>query len=79
MTIPEEVEDKENYIWTNNDVYIWNDMNEPACFDPYEKSMPKSNNHVMDGKLIEHRDVHNVYGYYNTYATYLGLLERGKA
>ena len=41
-------------------------MNEPACFDPFEKSMPKSNNHIMDDKLIEHRDVHNVYGYYNT-------------
>lgn len=43
-------------------------MNEPACFDPYERSMPKSNIHVIgDAKeIVEHRDVHNLYGYYNT-------------
>ena len=52
-------------------------MNEPACFDPYEKSMAKANLHNFNLKdLIEHRDVHNLYGYYNTMATYEGMLAR---
>ncbi len=55
-------------------------MNEPACFDPFEKSMAKSNLHKIgqDDQItsVEHRDVHNVYGYFNTQATYEGLLER---
>jgi alpha-glucosidase (family GH31 glycosyl hydrolase) len=53
-------------------------MNEPACFDPYEKSMAKANLHNFgdSSKLVEHRDVHNLYGYYNTQATYEGLLKR---
>jgi alpha 1,3-glucosidase len=62
-------------------VHIWNDMNEPACFDPFDKSMPKYNLHRFDAKnglIVEHRDVHNVYGYYNTQATYEGLLARSK-
>ena len=49
--IPEEVEDKESYIWTDPNVHIWNDMNEPACFDPYEKSMAKSNLHLIGQQL----------------------------
>lgn len=52
-------------------------MNEPACFDPYEKSMAKANLHSFGDHsqaLVEHRDVHNLYGYYNTMATYEGLL-----
>lgn len=54
-------------------------MNEPACFDPWEKSMPKSNLHRNHaGDLIEHREVHNIYGYLNTMATYEGLLARSE-
>lgn len=76
--IPEASTDKENYIWTNPNVHIWNDMNEPACFDPYEKSMMKSNVHQIGKEMtaVEHRDVHNAYGYFNTIATYEGLIER---
>jgi alpha 1,3-glucosidase len=40
--IPENCEDKENYIWTNENVHIWNDMNEPACFNIHDKSMIKT-------------------------------------
>ena len=50
--IPDEVEDKENYIWTDPNVHIWNDMNEPACFDPYEKSMAKSNIHFVGSEKL---------------------------
>jgi hypothetical protein len=31
--VPENNEDPENYIWTDRNVFIWNDMNEPACFN----------------------------------------------
>lgn len=66
-TIPKNCEDKKNYIWTDSNVHIWNDMNEPACFDPYDRSMAKSNYHRIGEnlELVEHRDVHNVYGYFN--------------
>lgn len=47
-SVPDETPDKENYIFTDNNVHIWNDMNEPSCFDPYDKSMPKSNIHMFD-------------------------------
>ena len=43
--VPENCEDAKNYIWTSPNVHIWNDMNEPACFDPYEKTMSKANIH----------------------------------
>ena len=57
----------DNYIFSNPNVHIWNDMNEPACFDPFEKSMAKANLHTFSRDLtVEHRDVHNLYGYYNT-------------
>ncbi|TNV84184.1 hypothetical protein FGO68_gene8692 [Halteria grandinella] len=66
-----------NYIFSDPNVHIWNDMNEPACFDPFEKSMAKSNLHNFgESQQIEHRDVHNLYGLYNTMATYDGLLKR---
>ena len=67
-----------NYIFNDSNVHIWNDMNEPACFDPYEKSMAKSNLHSFgeNHDLVEHRDVHNLYGYYNTMATYEGMMKR---
>jgi alpha 1,3-glucosidase len=60
-SVPEGVEDKDNYIWTSNSVHIWNDMNEPACFEKHDKSI-----HKLGGKDVEHRDVHNTYGYFNT-------------
>nr|CAI5828564.1 unnamed protein product [Callosobruchus analis] len=54
---------------------IWNDMNEPSVFDDtHEKTMPfemlhKSN---KDSKTfdVEHRDIHNIYGFLH------GLLKR---
>ena len=42
--------------------------------------MPKGNKHLISElKMeIEHREVHNVYGYFNSLATFEGLMERGK-
>ena len=67
----------ETFIWTDNWVHIWNDMNEPACFEPTDKTMPKSNTHKFkDGRIIEHRDVHSLYGHYNSKATHNALMKR---
>lgn len=53
---------------------IWNDMNEPACFNNNEGTMPKSNLHVLpNGDTVEHRLVHSIYGHSNTFATSKGL------
>ncbi|RZC41617.1 Glyco hydro 31 and/or Gal mutarotas 2 domain containing protein, partial [Asbolus verrucosus] len=54
-------------------LHIWNDMNEPALFETKENSMPKNVVHYGNWK---HRDVHNLYGFYQTMATYEGLLKR---
>ena len=42
-------------------MYTWNDMNEPSVFNGPEITMHKDAQHA-DG--WEHRDVHNLYGFY---------------
>jgi len=51
-------------------------MNEPACFNPNEGTFPKNNLHNLGHEMIEHRLVHNVYGFFNAKATCEGMLER---
>jgi len=51
----------EDYKGTSEDVYTWNDMNEPSVFNGPEITMHKDAVHA-DG--WEHRDVHNLYGFY---------------
>lgn len=48
--IPEGHPDPENYIWVNKNVMVWNDMNEPACFNQTEATISKSaiHNFVAD-------------------------------
>lgn len=58
---------------TTNDVYIWNDMNEPSVFNGPEVTMPKD---VIHHGGWEHRDVHNINGLMNTMATYEALFRR---
>ncbi|CAG2104181.1 unnamed protein product [Medioppia subpectinata] len=53
-------------------VDIWNDMNEPSVFSGPEISAPRDNKHFGG---VEHRDVHNMYGFLMTKATYTGLKE----
>jgi alpha-glucosidase (family GH31 glycosyl hydrolase) len=58
-------------------VLIWNDMNEPACFNNNEGTMPKTNFHTLpDGSLVEHRLCHSIYGFSCTKATSEGLFAR---
>lgn len=54
----------------NTLVDIWNDMNEPSVFSGPEVTAPRDLRHV-DG--WEHRDVHNMYGFLMTKATFEGM------
>ncbi|KIW57882.1 hypothetical protein PV05_02438 [Exophiala xenobiotica] len=60
---------------TMNNVWLWNDMNEPSVFNGPEITMPRDNIHHGDW---EHRDVHNINGMTFHNATYHALLERKK-
>uniref|UniRef100_A0A8C5MH12 Glucosidase alpha, neutral C n=1 Tax=Leptobrachium leishanense TaxID=445787 RepID=A0A8C5MH12_9ANUR len=54
-------------------LFIWNDMNEPAVFESPEGTMPK---HAVHHQSWEHRDLHNLYGFYQQMATSEGLIRR---
>jgi alpha 1,3-glucosidase len=56
-------------------LFIWNDMNEPSVFNGPETTMPKDNLHHGNW---EHRDVHNLNGLTFHNATYQALLSRKK-
>jgi alpha 1,3-glucosidase len=56
-------------------LFIWNDMNEPSVFNGPETTMPKDNLHYGNW---EHRDVHNLNGMTFHNATYQALLTRKK-
>lgn len=56
-------------------LHVWNDLNEPTVFgrDDIERTMPKDSLHY-GGWL--HSDVHNQFGFYETVASYQGLVDR---
>ncbi|XP_038900635.1 probable glucan 1,3-alpha-glucosidase [Benincasa hispida] len=64
----------ENYVGSTPSLYIWNDMNEPSVFNGPEVTMPRNALHQGG---VEHRELHNVYGYYFQMATAEGLVKRG--
>lgn len=63
----------DKYLGSTNDLYTWNDMNEPSVFNGVEVSMAKECKN-LDG--AEHREWHNLYGMYMQQATMEGLLLR---
>uniref|UniRef100_A0A2P2MUY6 Probable glucan 1,3-alpha-glucosidase n=1 Tax=Rhizophora mucronata TaxID=61149 RepID=A0A2P2MUY6_RHIMU len=63
-----------NYVGSTPSLYIWNDMNEPSVFNGPEVTMPRD---ALHHGGIEHRELHNSYGYYFHMATSMGLLKRG--
>ncbi|CAE7559709.1 unnamed protein product, partial [Symbiodinium pilosum] len=66
------------YPHNRPDLYTWNDMNEPSVFNGPEVTMPRDNLHKCSENdyKVEHRDVHNVYGFYHHMATVEGQLVR---
>ncbi|KAM5225478.1 neutral alpha-glucosidase AB isoform 2-T2 [Hipposideros larvatus] len=63
----------ENYEGSASNLYVWNDMNEPSVFNGPEVTMLKDAQHYGGW---EHRDVHNIYGFYVHMATADGLVLR---
>jgi len=53
---------------------IWCDMNEPAAFYRADKSLPLDVAHRLDGRTTDHREFHNLLGYFNAQAAYHALL-----
>nr|PIL97908.1 glycosyl hydrolase, family 31 protein [Toxoplasma gondii COUG] len=66
----------DRYKFSTPDLWVWNDMNEPSVFSGPELSMPKDLLHM--GGLLEHREIHNLYGHYHHRSTYEGLMRRGE-
>ncbi|XP_015240150.1 PREDICTED: neutral alpha-glucosidase AB isoform X3 [Cyprinodon variegatus] len=62
----------DQYEGSMENLYTWNDMNEPSVFNGPEVTMHKD---ALHGSW-EHRDVHNLYGFYVQMATAQGLIER---
>ncbi|KAL0350372.1 UNVERIFIED_CONTAM: putative glucan 1,3-alpha-glucosidase [Sesamum radiatum] len=65
----------DKYVGSTPSLYIWNDMNEPSVFNGPEVSMPRDALHYGN---VEHRELHNAYGYYFHMATADGLVKRGE-
>ena len=63
----------DKYIGSTEDLYIWNDMNEPSVFNGPEVSMSKDCQSINH---IEHREWHNLYGMYYHQATASGITMR---
>ena len=69
----------DKYRGSTENLFIWNDMNEPAVFGGPEWGLART---VLHGDekygVYENREVHNLFGHYNHRATYEGLLGRTK-
>ncbi|XP_052001773.1 neutral alpha-glucosidase C isoform X2 [Xyrauchen texanus] len=61
------------YEGSTESLFVWNDMNEPSVFNGPEQTMPKDAVHHGGW---EHRELHNLYGFYQHMATFDGLLTR---
>ncbi|KFU83540.1 Neutral alpha-glucosidase C, partial [Chaetura pelagica] len=61
------------YKESTNILFVWNDMNEPSVFKGAELTMQKDAVHYNNW---EHREVHNLYGFYQQMATAEGLIRR---
>uniref|UniRef100_A0A9J8DL01 Glucosidase II alpha subunit b n=2 Tax=Cyprinus carpio TaxID=7962 RepID=A0A9J8DL01_CYPCA len=62
----------DQYEGSMENLFTWNDMNEPSVFNGPEVTMHKD---ALHGKW-EHRDIHNIYGLYVQMATAEGQIQR---
>ncbi|KAM9777556.1 LOW QUALITY PROTEIN: neutral alpha-glucosidase C [Neosynchiropus ocellatus] len=63
----------DKYKGSTATLHVWNDMNEPSVFSGPELTMPKDAVHHGGW---EHRELHNLYGFYQHMATVDGLMTR---
>ncbi|XP_063002384.1 neutral alpha-glucosidase AB isoform X1 [Elgaria multicarinata webbii] len=63
----------DQYEGSMENLFTWNDMNEPSVFNGPEVTMHKDAVHQGGW---EHRDVHNLYAFYVQMATALGQVQR---
>ncbi|XP_037603401.1 neutral alpha-glucosidase C isoform X1 [Sebastes umbrosus] len=63
----------DKYKGSTASLFVWNDMNEPSVFGGPEQTMPKDTVHYGGW---EHRELHNLYGFYQHMATAEGLITR---
>jgi len=73
------------YKQSTPNLWAWNDMNEPSVFEYKGNHMPLDNLQTFKSLAepeksfqVEHREVHNIYGYGQHKATYDGMLKRNK-
>ena len=63
----------DNYVGSSASLYTWNDMNEPSVERGPEVTMPMTLIHrTGDGRQVEHRELHNMYGMLQHAATFEG-------
>lgn len=62
-------------------VYTWVDMNEPAVFKGYRlrTMMKEALHHTDDGRAVQHRYLHNLYGFLSVLSAQKGCLEAAGA
>ena len=60
--------------------YTWNDMNEPSIFKAVELTLNKNSLHKLtlgnSDTIVEHRQIHNVYGMIEHKSTAIGQVQR---
>ena len=68
---------EDNYFHSGvNNIHIWNDMNEPSVFKTSRNTLPKNTIIKYNSQNYEHREVHNLYGYFMHKTSYEALLEK---
>lgn len=65
----------DNYQGSTLNLFTWNDMNEPSVFNGPEVSMDKD---ALSLAGVEHREWHNMYGFYQQWATGRGQVKRNE-
>jgi alpha 1,3-glucosidase len=63
----------DKYSGSTKHLFTWNDMNEPSVFNGPEVSMKKD---VLNLNGVEHREWHNLYGFFHHWASMRGGKER---
>ncbi|RCN40635.1 glycosyl hydrolase, family 31 [Ancylostoma caninum] len=63
----------DRYVGSAPQLFTWNDMNEPSVFSGPEVTMDKDCLHFGG---VEHRELHNMYGFLQHSSTFQGQLDR---